>query len=137
MSLPDMQRILQTCLKSEAEEVLLMTNRPPVLRFVDGIREIQVEPLTAQDVVSLVIDSLVPLIKDREVIRGWFDKEGFYRFDYPYRHCPDTRFRVFLIRHGEANLATLRPISADVPELKYSDEPRKPEAIWIDPERLA
>ena len=48
-----MQRILQTCLKSEAEEVLLMTNRPPVLRFVDGIREIQVEPLTAQDVVSL------------------------------------------------------------------------------------
>jgi hypothetical protein len=133
MSFPDMQRILQTCLKHEAEEVLLMTDG----RRCCGLWTAFVEPLTAQDVVSLVIDSLVPLIKDRDVIREWFDKEGFYRFDYPYRHRPDTRFRIFLIKHGEANLATLRPIRPDVPELEYADEPRKAEAIWVDLDRLA
>jgi len=113
-----------------------MTNRPPVLRFRDCVREIQVDPLTARDVVSLVIDSLVPLIKDRQVIREWFDVHGFYSFDYPYRYRPDTRFRVLLIKHGEANLAMLRPISADVPELEYAAEQRKSEVIWIDLDRL-
>ena len=47
---------------------------------------------------------------------------GFCRFDYPYRYRPDVRFGVFLIRHGDANLATLRPIPTDIPEMEYLDE---------------
>lgn len=122
MALPDIQRIMQTCLSSKANEVLLVTGRPPLLRyFSEGVRTIHIEPLTPEDIITLVIDSLIPLDPDRKRMRAFYDKTDFCRWDYPFSSSPNIRFRVFLIRHGNSHLGILTPIGPDVPEMEYED----------------
>lgn len=121
MRSPEIRRILETCLNQGGLEVWLLADRMPLLRFADCVREMLTNrPLSAGDVTNLVLDGAINL-------RAFWEREGFARFDYA---CDwrDARFRVFLVRHGESAMATLTPILADTPELKYSEDDPSPAA---------
>lgn len=123
MASPDIQRIMQTCLSSKANEILLVEGHPPLLRFFsEGVRAVQVEPLTPEDIITLVIDSLIPLDADRQRMHAFYDKTGSCKWDYPFSYSPPIRFRVFLIRHGDSHLGILTPIGPDVPEMEYEKD---------------
>ena len=65
MASPDIQRIMQTCLSSKANEAVLIAGSPPLLRFFsEGVRKVQIAPLTPEDIITLVIDSLIPFDAD-------------------------------------------------------------------------
>jgi Tfp pilus assembly pilus retraction ATPase PilT len=118
MGRPDIQRLFATCVRSGASEMLLLPGKPPVCRFVDTIRTLAIEPLTGEDVAFLAIESLAP-----NLVRT-YQRAGFCRFDHVYRHHGEVRFRVFVIRHGESDVAILTPLGPEVPELEYADEAR-------------
>ena len=115
----EIRRILETCLNQGGLEVWLLAGRAPLLRFPDCVREVQTgRPLSTEDVTNLLLDGATKL-------RAFWETHDFARFDYK---CGwhDARFRVFLVRHGESAMATLTPISADTPELEYTDDdPRR------------
>lgn len=119
MSPPDIHRVLKTCIVHESKEILLVAGRPPLLRFSESVREMQIDPLTGDDVLALALDSLIPLATDRQHMRDYYDQVGFCRWDYPYDHRTGTRFRVFLIRQAGSHLAIVTPIGPDVPGLGY------------------
>ena len=125
MSRPDVLRIFETCVRSGAQEILLLTGKPPICRFPDTIRDLAIAPLTGEDVTFLAIESLAPDLRD------WYDRAGFCRFDYRYRHGAGTRFRVFVIRHGESHFATLTPLAPDTLELEYGGS-QHPESEWLN-----
>ena len=118
MSRPDVLRIFETCVRSGAREILLLTGKPPICRFPDTIRDLAIAPLTGEDVTFLAIESLAPNLRDA------YDRAGFCRFDYVYRHHGGVRFRVFVIRHGQSDVAILTPLGPEVPDLQYADAPQ-------------
>jgi hypothetical protein len=110
----DVNRILETCLRRQGLEVWLLAGRVPLLRFPDCVRELMTgKPLSSEEIIDLVLDRA-------ENLRAFWRDHDFVRFDCSYGD--GARFRVFLVRHGEAAMATITPISPDTPELKYSDD---------------
>ena len=75
-------RLMETCVKRGAFDILLIPGMPPGLRVDNGLRWLDVEPLTPVDIAEMLIELSPP---DRVNEKGYLD------FDVPYgRH----RFRV-------------------------------------------
>src|SRR5689334_2961580 len=108
----DINRVLETCIKWNAREVWLLADRPPVLRFDDNVRDLQVPALGAEDVPRLAIHALAP------DFAAQYRDRGFCTFHYSYPWPPHTKFRVFVIKHGGAHFASLTPFTVGVAPLE-------------------
>jgi Tfp pilus assembly pilus retraction ATPase PilT len=114
---PSTHRVLETVFGRGAVEAWLLNGRPPLVRFVDTVREIETVPtLTPDMITAMVFEDLAPNLSE------WFRDHGYCAFDYPCSWRDGARVRVFVKRHGDSTFVTLTPLAPDTPELKYSDE---------------
>jgi hypothetical protein len=109
--------VIETCLARDAVEAWLLSGRPPLVRFIENVRELDTVPvLTSEMITQMVFEDLAPNLAD------WYRDRGFCAFDYPCYWRDNRRVRVFVIRHGDSTFVTLTPLAPGTPELTYSDD---------------
>jgi Tfp pilus assembly pilus retraction ATPase PilT len=94
--------VLETCFARDAVEAWLLTGRPPLVRFIGAVRELDTVPvLTSEMITQMVFEDLAPNLAD------WYRNSGNCAFDYPCSWRDNRRVRLFVIRHGDSTFATL------------------------------
>ena len=117
MERPSSHRVMETCLRQGAVEAWLLAGRPPLVRFVGGVREMDTVPaLTPEMIAAMVFEELAP------DLAGWYREHGYCAFDYPCGWRDGTRVRVVALRHGDSTFVTLTPLAPGTPELTFGQE---------------
>ena len=87
MSVPSLDRILTTCVRREAD-ALLVVGSPPLMKMKDGsLRCVELPPLTTEQ--------LAALIREIQSIQTPAESCGYAYVDINYRNECDFRFALF------------------------------------------
>ena len=75
-------RLMQTCVNRGGFDILLIPGMPPCLRVANGLRWMEVEPVSPVDIAQMLLELSPP---------NRVNEKGYLEFDVPYR---EHRFRV-------------------------------------------
>ena len=109
-------KFLQACIKLEASDLILKSGAAPRLRIRGALRALEMEPLTAEEFLSIT-----KVILDEEQIA---DLHKFGSVDFAYDYDDHNRFRVNLFQARGKLSAALRLITSKI---------RKFEELYLPP----
>lgn len=110
-------RILETCVRRGATDILLVPGCPPQIRLADGLRSLQIDPCSAADLQQMAAMLLTP--ENAELREENYATLGFSYGKPPDPYASYCRIVVF----GQPSPEAVFVMASSSTPLKWHDEP--------------